>query len=559
MNRWLLSNQLNIECLDSNNNLEKCNGYVRYMDLCRKFPKDCVDIVNADCSVFLDGYVSNKNELNKEYGYEKWEDTFSMIETGQILSNLRGGFCGYRYNAGKNEFLLFTDHMGNKAVYYYMKDSNVILSNNINDIAKVLKENHIAMEIDERAVLYMLTYGFMMDDTTFIKNVKRVMPGQYVRIVDDSVELVTYYQIDNTKTESITEEQAVEKLDAAFRNAIRREFEKDREYGYRHLVDLSGGLDSRMVCMVAHDMGYTDQMNFTYCRPGYLDQKISEQIAADLKHEYLFKSLDDIRWMYDIDEIVSKNNGAALFSGITGGNRFLKSIDLSTYGIEHTGMIGDAIVSTFYKDESFNYSEPKWGYHRYSEKMKAEFDNSALTRYPNQEICAIYTRGILGAQSSYIIRQHYLETASPFMDVDFLNVCFSLPFAYRKNHHIYLKWMKEKYPQACEYGWEKWGGVKPKENLIFFRRIVTGKKLLKNMFLKMFNRQSRDSMNPMDYWYRQDRDIQLYYKRYYEENISNYILTEQMRKDIQEMFETGNFLEMAMALTVLSAAKQYFG
>ena len=75
----------------------------------------------------------------------------------------------------------------------------------------------------------------------------------------------------------------------------------------------------------------------------------------------------------------------------------------------------------------------------------------------------------------------------------------------------------------------------------------------------MFNRQSRDSMNPMDYWYRQDRDIQLYYKRYYEENISNYILTEQMRKDIQEMFETGNFLEMAMALTVLSAAKQYFG
>lgn len=559
MNRWLLSNQLNIECLGSHDKLKRRNGYVCYMDLCHKFPDDCIDAEDGDYSFFLDGYVSNKNELNREYGYGEWKDTFSTVETEQILPKLRGGFCGYRYDAGKKKFMLFTDQVANRPVYYYVKNSIVVLSNNMNDIAKVLRENHVAMELNEKAVLYMLTYGFMMDDTTFIQDVKRVMPGQYVKITGDNVEIITYYQIDNTKTENITEEQAVERLDAAFRNAVRREFEKDKEYRYRHLVDLSGGLDSRMVCMVAHAMGYADQMNFTYCRPNYLDQRISEQIAADLKHEYLFKSLDDIRWMYDIDEIVEKNNGAALFSGITGGNRFLKSIDTSAYGIEHTGMIGDAVVSTFYHDEAFNYIEPKWGYHRYSEKLNVKFDDSALARYPNQEICAIYTRGILGAQSSYIIRQHYLETASPFMDVDFLNVCFSIPFNLRKNHHIYLKWMKEKYPQACEYGWEKWGGVKPKEKLIFCRRMVTVKRLLHNHFLKLFGKQNKDSMNPMDYWYQNDKEIQIYYRRYYEEHIGHYALTEAMRENIRVMFETGNFVEMAMALTVLAAVKQYFG
>lgn len=59
------------------------------------------------------------------------------------------------------------------------------------------------------------------------------------------------------------------------------------------MVDLSGGLDSRMVSWVANDMGYKEQLNISYCKEGYYDEKISKEIAKYLNHEYIFKYLDD--------------------------------------------------------------------------------------------------------------------------------------------------------------------------------------------------------------------------------------------------------------------------
>ena len=36
---------------------------------------------------------------------------------------------------------------------------------------------------------------------------------------------------------SMTEDEAIELVDQSFRKAVKREFEKDKEYGYKHLVD----------------------------------------------------------------------------------------------------------------------------------------------------------------------------------------------------------------------------------------------------------------------------------------------------------------------------------
>ena len=295
-----------------------------------------------------------------------------------------------------------------------------------------------------------------------------------------------------------------------------------------------------------------------YSKAGYLDDRISRQIACDLGHEYLFKPLDDARWLYDIDRNVRQNNGAALYSGITGGGRFLGVLHTRKFGIEHTGMIGDAVLSTFYHDRSFSYGRPQMGRHRYSERLSYDFDEKILQDYPCQEVFAIYTRGIMGAQSSYMIRQHYVETASPFMDVDFLDTVFSIPFEYRSGHHLYLMWIREKYPAAADYGWEKWGGVQPKESHILQRKIRTTGRLAKQVLCKLLGRENEDSMNPMDAWYAEDAELQRCYEAYYADNIDCGIFDEALRNDISVMFRQGNVAEKSMALTVLAAARQYF-
>lgn len=553
---WLAASpNLKIGCLGEYMNLGVC---VQYSHLLNKFPQDQIFLSNSKQVCFLDGYVYNKEEFLCPEGFGQWSESFSWSlqkDRTAHFQKLRGAFCGYFYDKGTDWITAYTDHVSNKTLYYYAEKDRWILSDNLDFIVRVLRANGIEYHFDETAAKYMLTYGYMLDDTTFVKEIHRLLPGQLVCIKDGSVRVERYYMIPNEEVR-MSEAEAVEKIDSAFREAVRREFEKDREYGYRHLVDLSGGLDSRMVSWVAHDMGYTDQLNVSYSRAGYLDEKISGRIARHLGHEYLFKPLDDIGWMYDIDEIVIKNNGAALYTGITGGDRLLKILSTDQFGIEHTGMIGDAVLSTFYHDRDFNYGKPRLGLHRYSERLPYTFSDVITREYPCQEMFAIYTRGMLGAQTSYIIRQHYVETASPFMDVDFLETVFSIPFAYRNGHHIYLKWMLQKYPGATQFGWEKWGGVKPRVDHIFFRKVRTAQRLLLQAVCKAFKQQNKDSMNPLDFWYQGNLRIQEYYRKYFDDNRGR--VSGEVEKDIFRMFEEGNVTEKSMALTVLGAVKLYF-
>lgn len=555
---WLAaSRDMRLTCLGECIDLGVC---VQYRSLLNKFPEDQIFLSDTEQVCFLDGYVYNKQDVIRPEGYHEWADSFAFSlreDRKGHFSKLRGAFCGYHYEKETDRITIFTDQVSNKALYYYAREDRWIVSNCVDYMVRVLRENNIAYHFNRRAAEYMLTYGYMLDESTYVEEISRLLPGCLAVIQNSHVTVDRYHRIRNQE-EQLTEQEAVEKVDLAFREAVRREFEKDQEYGYRHLVDLSGGLDSRMVSWVAHDIGYTDQFNMAYSQAGYLDERISRRIAGDLGHEYRFMPLDDAGWLYDIDRNVKQNNGAALYSGITGGGRFLETLHADQFGIEHTGMIGDAILSTFYHDRTFNYGKPQLGQHRYSERLTYSFDEDILKDYPCQEMFAIYTRGILGAQSSYMIRQHYVETASPFMDVDFLDAVFSIPFEYRDRHHLYLLWMKEKYPKAAEYGWEKWGGVKPKESHLFLRKVKTTQRLTKQVFCRLFHRQNTDSMNPLDAWYAKDEEIQRYYETYFEGGINCTVFDEDLRRDLTVMFHQGSVAEKSMSLTVLSAAKQYF-
>ena len=556
MHGWVAVKNLNIECLGEFQDMGSCK---QFNNMLNKFPKDQIFLDDNQKVSFLTGYVYNKTDYMQGTSLY-WHEAFTQAlqkDIGDCIRKLRGGFCGYFYNKKNDILYAYTDQSAVKPLYYYINDDQWMLSDHLEYMVEVLKANRIAFDFNPLAAKYMLTYGYMIDDATFIKQIHRLLPGMYISIEKGQAFTTRYHMIKDEGGE-ISESEAVEIIDNAFREAVRREFEKDKEYGYRHLVDLSGGLDSRMVSWVAHEMGYTDQVNIAYSRMGYHDERISKEIAAYLGHEYLFKPLDNAEWMYDLEENIVANNGAALYMGIAGGSRLLRLLNMEQFGIEHTGMVGDAIIGTLYHDKNLNYGKPMFGRNQYSDKLKYQFHEKILEGYPCQEMFGIYTRGMLGAASSYMIRQHYVETASPFLDVDFADTAFSIPFDYRNSHHIYLKWIKEKYPKAADFGWEKWGGIKPKESHILFRKVKTTQRLLWQALCKVLNIENSDSMNPLDYWYRRDKNIQWFLQEYYDNNINNGVLGETLKKDISKLFHEGNVSEKSMALTVLAMVRKYF-
>lgn len=557
MKGWLWCKNLQCSSLRKKKGMIKeIKGCFLYMNLLNKFYNDTI---MCEDGFFLEGYISNKSELIDEKNNDSWEELYKKMCLNNLFPELlRGSFSGVYYAEGE-KVTFFTDQVGSKALYYYCTGGKCIVSSRLKWIVEILDENFIEYHFDEMAAQYMLTYGYMLDDTTFIKEIKRILPGNKIEINKNKCVRIQYYipTIENQK--DITEDEALRLLDDAFRKAVKREFEKDQEYGYKHLVDLSGGLDSRMVTWVAHEMGYRDQTNFTYCKAKYLDFKISSRIARDLKHGYYFKQLDDFQWIYEVEDILKLNNGMALFCGITGGKDCLSNFDKYTYGIEHTGMIGDVIVSCFAKNEKCAHRIPQYGLNQYSSLLNYDYKKELLDQYENQEIFDVYTRGFLGAMSTYAIRQNYFEVGSPFLDIDFMETCFRIPIKYRKQHNIYLKWIKRYYKGATKYGWEKWAGVPPKQEFAWIRDEAFAVRKIKRIIGSLFGYQINDNMNPIDFWYEKDKEVQQFFEQYFNDNINNTCITCELKKDVTQLFKQGTGIEKMQAITVLGMTKLYFG
>jgi asparagine synthase (glutamine-hydrolysing) len=182
-----------------------------------------------------------------------------------------------------------------------------------------------------------------------------------------------------------------------------------------------------------------------------------------------------------------------------------------------------------------------------------------LDKFSNREQFSIYTRGLLGAQSSYMLRQNYVETASPFLDVDFLNFILSVPFNYRVKHKIYLAWIASKYPIATRYGWEKWHGAKPTER---------GRLIEKKVYQLRYDFATKLSqvlplhigMTPVDYWLNSNSEIANDINRYYGQAIvfCADVLSNEVYADMVWLYQTGNVGEMEQVLTACAAIKMMF-
>lgn len=536
------------------------NGLTLIDHCLHKFEQDEISMEKNNKFYWMDGFILNKWQLIMDLHVDSWQNAFlKEAEKENFPSEFRGGFSGFIYE--EDSVLLFNDHVGNHAVYYYSQDGIWICSTRVYYILELLKYNKIKLCFNVRAAEYMIEHGYMLDESTFACEIKRVLPGQTIRIFSDGKEKLTqYYSIDNRHVkQEMTEDEAVELIDKYFRQAVQREFEKDKEYGYDYLVDLSGGLDSRMVCWVAHDMGYTNQLNMTHCKNGYLDFQIAQKIVVALKHNFSFMTLDDFKWFCDAEEMARKNNGASLYMGITGGNRHFKILDKDIFGINHTGMVGDAIVGSFFKNVEEGATMQTGHECAYSSRIQYGVDKEILEKYANKELYLLNVRGLLCAQTSYFTIQTYFETCSPFLDVDFLDAILSVPLSMRCEHYIYIKWLEEKYPEATDFGWEKWRGLKPK-----VRNIKKAKYW--KWFRRTLNRLKMEiggcepfHIHPTDYWYKNNTEARQWAEKYFNDRINLLRDYPDLLEDVKMMFTQGRTDEKTQAITVLVWAEFVLG
>ena len=554
-----IDNYYNEKCIK---NEIKNNKYVIKRNTLNRFLDDKVFSENEKYIIIVEGVILNKKDLIQKYNKKTFFDTIVHMfeEVGEsFFKEFRGSFSGALYSKKDDYWIIYTNHVGDTPVFYYYNDNNFIVGSEINYIVETLKKENINFNINEQSIYSILTYSFMIDDQTLIKEIKKIDLGSYIKITKNQLKEFKYFELtdDRYDVKDMSIDELVEQIDIKFKNAINLEYSKDIEYGYQHFNELSGGLDSRMTLWVAHELGYKNNLVVTYSKSGYYDQKIAEEITSYLQYNWIFKSLDDPNIIFDLDENVKMNFGLNCYFNVTKSNATYKLINFDNIGICHTGQIGDVVLGTFLnsvennKLSTFKYAE--------SYKLIDRLDKNILEKYKNEELFAMNVRALRGALNSHIIRKNYFETTSPFLDIDFLEFCMSIPLEYRINHKLYKQWMKKKYPKACDFIWEK---TKSKVNASDFRvfinkAIILGpKKIARIMGVK--TKVKPNSMNPYDYWYQNNTHIKQFMDTYYKNEINNYKISKRLREDMIYLYNEGNALEKSQVLTVLSTLKLYF-
>ena len=174
----------------------------------------------------------------------------------------------------------------------------------------------------------------------------------------------------------------------------------------------------------------------------------------------------------------------------------------------------------------------------------------------------MYTRGFQGALSTHYIRSNYTYAVSPFLDVDLIDFCISLPEEIRSNHRLYWLWVQKKYPMAAKVKCSRINttSFKPKLQSYIKRiidRLVREKYKIGHKFGLYENSCSPNNMNPHSFWYQTNENIRKFISDYYNNNlhlIDNY---ETLRHEVEMMYNSPKALDKLIAISLLSVISVY--
>ncbi|MDI3541353.1 MAG: hypothetical protein PWQ62_267 [Candidatus Methanomethylophilaceae archaeon] len=510
--------------------------------------------------VCMDGTILNAKDLCSEFNAEKYEDLIEKMykECGAgFVSRLRGDFSGIVYNKSEKKVHIFTNQIGSKTLYYFIDKDNKILiyGSGLQAVVNIMRECGYKAELSELSAYFLLTFGYMLRENTLCSTVKKILPGTILTfdIKSGATSLDKYYELKSTPYVDDTKENILREMDRRFEEAIKKEYGKDLEYGYRHIATLSGGLDSRTNVTKAHMLGYEDIFAITFSQSDYLDERIAKQIASDLGFGFLFFALDNGNYLKEMELPIIANDGQVLFSGAAHMLAMLKLLNWEPFGLLHTGQIGDLVLGSYLLGQE---------HHRVSEKAvkKVAYSTKLIDRIPStvfeelsrvyetDEIFAFYERCVNGVFNGYQVIQNYSEFASPFLYLDFLDYVMRIHPKHRFGNVLYREWIEGYIPIASKYPWEK-TGVKINASLI--RKIVArGIKIIRR---DLFRDKTQISMNPFDYWYDSNPELREIFETYLKDHIHLLNKHPVLKEDTVLLFDEGNALEKTQALTLLAA------
>ena len=220
-------------------------------------------IFNEDKTMVLtfNGEIYNYRELRSElltlghtfstesdsevliHGFEEWGE--------KLLYRLRGMFGFAIYHTKDHSVFIARDFFGIKPMHYTIAEGELIYAS---EIKSILQHPDYHKKFNAKALDNYLSFQYVVPPETFFENIYCLLPGHYLWYRDGKVKITRYFEATFEPNENMTEQEAVDKIEAAFEDSVNAHKISDVEVG----CFLSSGVDSSYVASY-----FADQKTFT--------------------------------------------------------------------------------------------------------------------------------------------------------------------------------------------------------------------------------------------------------------------------------------------------------
>jgi asparagine synthase (glutamine-hydrolysing) len=208
------------------------------------------------------------------HGYREWG-------IDRLVSKLRGMFAFAIWDDRAEKLTLVRDRLGVKPLCYVESDGQIAFAST----PKALREAGLADEIDGDAIGEYLEFGYVTDDRSIYKNVRKLPAATILEWHGGKSSRRQYWALPSAQPEgAVRFEDAVEETERLLLKAVELRLNADVPIG----ALLSGGIDSSLVCWAIARLG-GDLTAFTVGTAGDPTDETSAAIATarhlGIRHE----------------------------------------------------------------------------------------------------------------------------------------------------------------------------------------------------------------------------------------------------------------------------------
>jgi asparagine synthase (glutamine-hydrolysing) len=219
-------------------------------------------IENGNLVIVYNGEIFNYIEIKQElellgHSFKTKSDTEvvlrSYIHWGEeCLHKFNGMWAFAIYNKKENRVFISRDRFGIKPLYYFHNNDSLIFCSEIKPILSILNNKP---EINENAIFNYLVFNRTdLDDTTFFKNIKKLMHGHTFTIENSQVKLKRWYNLKERLAKPFNSPEEYKNL---LKNSIEIRLRSDVPLG----VCFSGGLDSSSIVSLINELEHDITLN----------------------------------------------------------------------------------------------------------------------------------------------------------------------------------------------------------------------------------------------------------------------------------------------------------